>query len=122
MTMGGCMLFGRARTWLTPPWLLGVGAAVGLAVLAIGYGLALLVSRRATIFLNDALREGFLRPVLIVAAVIALIALASSPVVPVKDLYRSITRLPQGGKIDVSATIAPKLKNSKSRSIFARLS
>jgi ABC-type transport system involved in multi-copper enzyme maturation permease subunit len=108
MAIGGGILFGALGTWLTPPWLLGVGAGVGLLLLAIGYGVVVLTSPRAGMFLNDALREGFLRPVLILAAVLAAIALVSSPVVPVKDLYRSITRLPRAGKLDVTATIAPK--------------
>ena len=101
------MLLAALGTWLTPPWLLGIGAAVGLMALAIGYGIAVLVSRRAALFLNDALREGFLLPVLILAAVLAAIAVVSSPVVPVRDLIRSITRLPQAGQIDVAETVAP---------------
>ena len=106
--MSGGILFGALGTWLTPPWLLGVGAAVGLLVLAIGYGVAILIGGRIANFVNDALREGFLRPVLILAAVLAAIALVSSPVVPVKDLFRSIARLPKAAQLDVAATIAPK--------------
>ncbi len=33
-------------TWLTPPWLIGIGAGLGLLVLAIVYGMARLLSRR----------------------------------------------------------------------------
>jgi ABC-type transport system involved in multi-copper enzyme maturation permease subunit len=108
MAIGGGILLGALGTWLTPPWLLGVGAAIGLIVLAIGYAVAVLSSRTVTDFLHDALREGFLRPVLILAAVMAAVALISSPVVPVKDLYRSAVRLPRAGKLDVATTIAPK--------------
>ena len=108
MAIGGGILFGTLGTWLTPPWLLGVGAAIGLIVLAIGYVVAVVLSRTVTDFLHDALREGFLRPVLILAAVMAAVALISSPVVPVKDLYRSIVRLPRAATLDIAATIAPK--------------
>ncbi|HEX4000046.1 MAG TPA: ABC transporter permease subunit [Pirellulales bacterium] len=113
MTLGGGMLLAALGTWLTPPWLLGVGAAIGLLVLAIGYGIAMGVSRRSGLFLHDALREGFLRPVLIVACVLAVIALAASPVVPVKDLIRSITRLPHSGKIALAETIAPGAQDQR---------
>lgn len=108
MAIGGGILFATLGTWLTPPWLLGVGMAAGLVILAVGYLVAVLSSRSAANFLNDALREGFLRPVLIVAAVLAAIALISSPVVPVKDLYRSITRLPRAGNLDLADTVEPK--------------
>jgi ABC-type transport system involved in multi-copper enzyme maturation permease subunit len=104
---GGITLFGTLGTWLTPVWLLGVGAGVGLLVLLVCYGILSAASRGAKIFFHDALREGFLLPVLIIAAAMAFVALISSPVVPVKDLYRSITRLPQSGRIDVKAIIPP---------------
>ena len=68
-------------TWLTPPWLIGMGAAAGLLVLALIYGIAQLVSRKAATFFNDSLREGFLTPVLILAAILAVGALAASPIV-----------------------------------------
>lgn len=113
MSIGGCVLFGALGTWLTPPWLLGVGAAAGLLILAIFYGIVVLTWRQGAIFLNDALREGFLRPVLILAAVLAVIAAVSSTVVPVKDLYRSITRLPQAGKINLASTIPPKTEDQR---------
>ena len=113
MMIGGGILFGTLGTWLTPPWLLGVGAAVGLCILVVGYFIAVATSQTAANFLHDALREGFLRPVLILAAILAAIGLVSSPVVPVKDLLRSITRLPRAGSLDVNETIAPKSDDPK---------
>jgi len=113
MTMACGILFGALGTWLTPPWLLGVGAAVGLLVLAAGYGIAVLTSQRMAMFLNDALREGFLLPVLILAGVLSVIALISSPAVPVADLIRSITRLPQTGRLELEATIQPKAQDQQ---------
>ncbi len=115
MAIGGGILFGTLGTWLTPPWLLGVGAAVGLCILIAGYFIAVATSRTVANFLNDALREGFLRPVLILAAILAAIALVSSPVVPVKDLLRSITRLPRAGSLDVNETIPPKSQDPKAQ-------
>src|SRR5438445_193061 len=98
-------LFAAVSTWLTPPWLIGVGAAIGLAVLAICYGIALLVSRKAATFLHDSLREGFLMPVLVLAAIMAVGAAAASPAVNAGDLVRSLIRLPSAGQLDFATTI-----------------
>src|ERR1700676_3355410 len=100
MATGGTMLFGVLSTWVTPTWLLGAGAALGLLVLAIAYGLVRLTSVRLAAFLDDSLREGFLKPVLILAAVMATLALVSSPAVPVRDLLRSLVRLPTAGRLE----------------------
>jgi ABC-type transport system involved in multi-copper enzyme maturation permease subunit len=100
-------------TWLTPPWLIGMGAAAGLLVLALIYGIAQLVSRKAATFFNDSLREGFLAPVLILAAILAVGALAASPIVPVRDLWRSLLRLPTAGKLDVPVTVPPNAKDQR---------
>jgi len=106
MGTGGTILFGVLSTWVTPTWLLGAGAALGLLVLAVAYGLVRLTSVRLTAFLDDSLREGFLKPVLILAAVMATLALVSSPAVPVRDLLRSLVRLPTAGRLDRVETIA----------------
>jgi ABC-type transport system involved in multi-copper enzyme maturation permease subunit len=100
-------------TWLTPPWLIGMGAAAGLLILAAVYGLAHIVSRPAATFLNDSLREGFIAPVLILAAILAVGALAASPIVPVRDLWRSLLRLPTAGKLDVTETVPPNVKDKR---------
>jgi ABC-type transport system involved in multi-copper enzyme maturation permease subunit len=100
-------------TWLTPPWLIGMGAAAGLLVLAVVYGLAHLVSRKAATFFNDSLREGFLTPVLILAAILAVGAIAASPIVPVRDLWRSLLRLPTAGKLYVAVTVPPNVTDKR---------
>src|SRR6266481_1859659 len=100
-------LFATVSTWLTPPWLLGVGAGLGLLILAACYGVVRLVSHRASAFLNDSLREGFLRPVLVLAAIMAVGALAASPVVAVRDLLRSLVRLPSAGELDFTTQLPP---------------
>ncbi len=100
-------------TWLTPPWLIGMGAAAGLLALAVVYGLAHLVSRKAATFFNDSLREGFLTPVLILAAILAVGAIAASPIVPVRDLWRSLLRLPTAGKLYVAVTVPPNVTDKR---------
>ncbi|HEV2968971.1 MAG TPA: hypothetical protein VGY55_03210 [Pirellulales bacterium] len=100
-------------TWLTPPWLIGAGAFAGLLILAVAYGLIRLVSRKAGMFLNDSPREGFLTPVLLLAVILAVGAVAASPVVPVRDLLRSLRRLPTAGLLDISETIIPGAKDQR---------
>ncbi len=101
------LLLATLSTWLTPPWLIGAGAGAGLLILAIVYGLARLTSRPLTTFFNDSLREGFLTPVLVLAAIMAVGAAVSSLVVPVRDLTRSMTRLVASHNLDVAESIPP---------------
>jgi hypothetical protein len=106
MEIGGGLLFGVLTTWLTPTWLLGVGAALGLLILAVLYGLIRLISAPATAFVHDSFREGFLRPVLLLALILAVLSAFSSLVVPVRDLTRSMIRLPTAGVLDRTAQIS----------------
>ena len=106
MGIGGGLLFGVLTTWLTPTWLLGVGAALGLLILAVLYGVVRLISAPATAFLHDSFREGFLRPVLLLALILSVLSAFSSLVVPVRDLTRSLIRLPTAGVLDRTAQIS----------------
>ncbi len=96
-----------------PLWLLGVGMAAGLVLLAILYGLAAIVSRQLFTFLNDSLREGFLRPVLFLAAGIAVIGLLTSFAVPMPDLWRSLDRLRKAGDFELSVTVPADAKDER---------
>ena len=70
------LLFGYVATWLsswlTPVWLLGLGALVGLVVLLILWGVLGLVSRHAAREVPLVIGEGVLLPILLVCATMAL--------------------------------------------------
>jgi hypothetical protein len=67
--------------WLTPIWLLGVGALAGLIILVILWGVLWLVSRRAAREIPSAVGEGVLLPILIVTAALALFGLVGTALV-----------------------------------------
>ncbi len=76
--------------WLPPIWLLGAGFGLGLFVLAVAFGITAAISRRAGRVLWDIGREGFLLPIFILAATMALIAIPASLKTPVKELVNSL--------------------------------
>ena len=49
MLGGNCLLLGLAVTWLTPLWLLSVGATLFLAGLAVVYGILKLAAPRVAL-------------------------------------------------------------------------
>ena len=65
---GSGLLLGTLSVWLTPVWLISLGIAAGLAILAVLYGIATLVAPRVADFVLMSLREGILFPLTMVAA------------------------------------------------------
>ncbi len=61
------LLLGMLHTWLTPFWLLSVGVALGVAVLAVVYGVLYLAWRPAADLIATSVREGILLPIFYVA-------------------------------------------------------
>src|SRR6476646_8914218 len=87
--------------WLTPIWLWSFGLLVGLVVLAAVYGLVKLLAPNLAQVMEGTLHEGFVGPVLSLAAgfgAFALLSLVLSAVgvgyLPMADLWRSMVRLP----------------------------
>src|SRR5262245_27954885 len=109
----GLVLFGANPTaWLTPVWLLGVGLLIGLVVLAILYGIARLAVPKAAAYAADALHEGFLFPLLVVAAIFGAFALLSLLLtaagvgyLPLSDIGRSMSRLAKSDEFQTDFTV-----------------
>ena len=99
MNLGGAILLGNLSTWLTPIWLLGMGALVGLVLLGIIVAVVFLISRRAGRGLIDSLREGVLLPIGYVAAFMAGFALLVTFMVPARALLESTLQLPFSGQV-----------------------
>jgi ABC-type transport system involved in multi-copper enzyme maturation permease subunit len=107
--------------WLTPVWLLGLGAVLGLALLALLWAVLWAISRlgplgfrRSLDEIPLALREGVLFPLLIIVGLFAVFGLlgpmfARHPA----ELLRSLTRLTAVGQDDYEFTIPPTPRDAE---------
>lgn len=94
--------------WLTPIWLIGFGALIGMACLLAAWMVIFLVSRRAANWLTLIVREGPLLPILAVAGLLAVFGLVGTVVVPEpSELMDSLARLPKTGTTTEQFTIDP---------------
>jgi ABC-type transport system involved in multi-copper enzyme maturation permease subunit len=91
--------------WLTPVCLLGLGCLLGLAVLVVLFGIAKVLAPKFAEIAQDTLREGFVTPVLSLAAGFAafallslLLSLAGVGYLPLSDIGRSLARLPYSNR------------------------
>jgi hypothetical protein len=101
-------LLAAASTWLTPLWLLAAGAAVGVLILAVVYGVIWLVSRPTAALVTGAVTDGILLPIGYVAAVMTVLMLIGSMYVPYTQFADSLARLPSVGKIYREVTVPPR--------------
>ncbi|MCZ6852439.1 MAG: ABC transporter permease [Gammaproteobacteria bacterium] len=98
-------------TWLTPVWILGVGATFGLAILLVLWGLLFLVSRRGAMNIPELIGEGAMLPIFVVTAVFAVFGVVGAVIVRSPgDMLASIPRFlatgPQKLVLDVPITDA----------------
>lgn len=68
-------------TWLTPIWILGVGALVGLVILGLLWALLFVVAPRTARDIPDILFEGPMLPILVVTAIFAVFGVVGAMVV-----------------------------------------
>lgn len=76
------LLIAAASTWLTPLWMVGVGAISALAVLFAGYGLVRLVMPKVAAIALTTGKEGVSQPLFYVAIFIGISALVAFPFIP----------------------------------------
>jgi ABC-type transport system involved in multi-copper enzyme maturation permease subunit len=94
------LLFGLLHTWLTPMWLLSLGVAFAVIVLAVFYGICYLVWRPAADFMLDSIREGILLPISYLALFLTGFAVLGTflvPGLPYRTVAESVTRLSKVG-------------------------
>ena len=93
-------------TWVTPIWILGLGALVGTIVLLTLWGAMALVSRRGAVAIAQTVREGILWPLLIVILILATVGVVTSFTVnePL-GVISSVARLPHVGITRVEHTL-----------------
>jgi ABC-type transport system involved in multi-copper enzyme maturation permease subunit len=98
-------------TWLTPIWLLGMGALVGLAVLLVLWGVTFLVSRKAGRLVPSTVTEGPLLPILVVTVLLASFGVIGLLIVRnPQGFLESLRRLPSAGITERTFTIEPGSK------------
>ncbi len=98
------------HTWLTPFWLLSLGVALGVVVLAIVYGVLHLVWRPAADFMQASIREGILLPIFYLALFLtgfAVLATFLVPGIPYQTAIDSVARLSKVGTQRWDFTVPP---------------
>ncbi|MEX0678940.1 MAG: hypothetical protein WD063_17830 [Pirellulales bacterium] len=119
------LVVGLLFTWLTPVWLLSAGVALGVAVLAIVYGVLCLVSRRAADFAYSNVREGILLPIFYLAmflAGFAVLAVLLVPGIPYRAVIASVPRISQVGPQDWEFTVPASSNDYPLKDLKLRLS
>ncbi|TWT95915.1 ABC-2 family transporter protein [Botrimarina colliarenosi] len=96
------------KLWLTPLWLLALGVTLGLAILALLFGLLWVLNRKAAEGVWAAVSESVLMPILwLGVGMVALFAFAY-PQMPTDQVIESLWRLPSMGTQTVTQTIEPR--------------
>jgi ABC-type transport system involved in multi-copper enzyme maturation permease subunit len=104
-------VFGAITTWLTPVWLLSAGVLVALVALAVVYAVVAVASPTTASTIRGALREGFLFPVLVLGAALALFAVIGTTFVPLKPLLRSLGRIGSDTRLEMRVDIPADAKS-----------
>ena len=82
MFTSSIFLCGLLVTWATPVWLISVGAAFGLLVLAAIFGVLYLVSRPTADWMFASVREGVLLPIFYLVCALSAFAVLGTVLVP----------------------------------------
>ena len=96
---------GNLTIWLTPVWVLAAGVTVGMAILVIACGLLWLISRRTAESVIRLVKESILLWISYVAIVFIAFFFLAMPVMPVKSIWHSVTRLPDVGTYETSVKV-----------------
>lgn len=96
------------KLWLTPLWMLSLGATVGLVVLALLYGLLYVVNRKAAQTAWVAVSESVLIWVVYLAIGMVGLFVFALPQMPTKQVWESFRRLPSIGVTEKSITLEPR--------------
>lgn len=108
------LLFAFVATWVTPIWLLSVGVALGVVVLAVLYGVLFLVSRRLAEVASTSVREGILLPIFYLAMFLtafAVVGVFLVPDIPYRALVGAVSRITTVGPADVRFVVPPSTRD-----------
>ncbi len=95
-------VFGTLMTWVTPIWLIGLGALLGWLLLLVAWGIVAIYSRRTARLAVEAVREGILWPVLIIVSLFTIIGIVCTfAVEDRKEILTAISRIPYVGTHEI---------------------
>jgi ABC-type transport system involved in multi-copper enzyme maturation permease subunit len=101
-------MFGNLSIWLTPIWVLSVGVTLGAAVLVLLYAALLLVSRPAAAAMLRVIKESVLQWISYIVLAYVVICFLAIPMMPVKQLFASLGRLPHVGENAITIEVPPR--------------
>jgi ABC-type transport system involved in multi-copper enzyme maturation permease subunit len=122
--MSSMLVFGLLVTWLTPIWLLSVGTALGVVVLAVLYGIARLVSPRLAEIASSSVREGVLLPIfylVIFLTAFAAVGVFLVPEIPYPALIGAVSRIAAVGPADYEIVVPPATRDFELKDLQLRL-
>jgi len=91
--------------WLTPIWLLAVGATVGTLLLVVLWGICAIANRRLGRAIWVRISEGILLPISYTLFALAVVAVVAAPMMPLDRMASSLQRMPYVGPIRFEVTI-----------------
>src|SRR5690349_3680702 len=94
---------GNLTIWITPVWVLSLGATAVAIVLLVAFGLTWLISRRTAESALRLVRESILQPISYVLLVLVVLSLIAAPIMPAGQVFSSLKRLTSVG--DYSTTV-----------------
>ena len=101
----------KLTAWITPLWLVSVGVALGVLILAVFYGILRLISPRGAVAFSDGIKESWLLPAFYLALFMCLFSVVALPVVPFRALLRAVSRIPSVGPFDRQVEIPKTTDN-----------
>ncbi len=101
-------MFGNLSIWLTSIWVLSVGVTLGAAVLVLLYAALLLVSRPAAAAMLRVIKESVLQWISYIVLAYVVICFLAIPMMPVKQLFASLGRLPHVGENAITVEVPPR--------------
>ncbi len=94
--------------WLTPIWLLSVGATIGTLILLAAWGLCWIVNRKVALTIYDTVNEGILLPISYALIALAALFLIATPMMPYQRMLASLQRVGAVGDKTFEVTVEPR--------------
>ncbi len=101
------------QLWITPVWLVAVGATVGSILLLLLWGIVFLCNRRVGTRLYEQVTEGILLQVGYLLIALAAIAVLAAPTMPVASTWDAITRLGTVNTATATMTVPANTEDEK---------